>query len=132
MANYLHADPALPKLLRQAGDVMRANQHACWPVRNITRRRWWQFWRHTPRELEKWSIIQVEDPSTGEGMRDLYISPDGRIGTGHLYPRAAMMVGYVREVPKTELRWDIDNALRRLIAELPHQSRPGILPANRP
>ena len=105
---------------RRLSEAIRNHQHTCYPVRNLTGRRWWQ---RAYREPEKWATAQVNDRHTDEGRRDIAFSPDGRIGVvckregGYLY---------VLEVRNPCADWDIIAACEGLVAGLSEQPAPGM------
>ncbi len=111
------------RLCEDARQTIEQHQQGCWPVRNQTGRRWWQS---APREKEYWARVQVLDVYAPSGVRDIYLSSDGRIGLGTAHYRGSAVMVYLREeIPRKE--WNLGWAHQRIIEQLPHLTTPGTI-----
>lgn len=113
------------KLRQRALFVISQHQHGCWMIINQSVP-WWKLFSR--REKEMWACVQVPDPYAENGMCEVYISPDGRMGVGKRYEDAPLttLCAYIREeVPRRG--WRIDEAYRRIIETLPHLVEPEVI-----
>lgn len=108
---------------RRLSKAIRCNQRGCWVVRNITNCKWWQ---RPYKEPERWAMAQVHDPHTGEMVRDVLFSPDGRIGV--VSKRKGDII-YIHEVQSPCVHWNMAETYRSLADKLPGQMAAATYPA---
>ena len=108
----------IARLKQRASTLVANNQQACYPacVKRPGR------WRCFKREPQQWACISI---ARSTHSRDLFISPDGRIGTGQRYPdHIGTTVAHIREDTSLWHQSGMETAIDRLANELPNQLRP--------
>lgn len=114
-----HVDAHITRLKRRASKLVANNQQACYPVLVEQQRKWWKRYK---REHKRWAYICVD---RGHKRHDLFISSNGRIGTGKLYPNpSGVSIAYVRIDESLWHQGNMEIVIARLSNELPKRLSP--------